>query len=328
MLQARPLFDNAADAKLFVTPPVWPRIVRALARKLNVIVTGTRGSGKTTLLHQLQAALRAEGERVTFVDSTGADSAGELVRRLRDALRGQPSVLAEGFSTMDETLMPNPAPIAGASRALQTALRAIEATEPSIVLVDASGAGTAVYEVFGRLRDTLWQMEHLWVVAIDADDHATALKAPADAFFDVVVDLAPLSTEELAQVLLLRSPDTPVDILRHVAANADGNPRRALRALGDAAVHGIDPASTSAARGVLASDASRIGRPHGMLMAELLERGQASASDTELQQALGVGRARLSQLLGELFERDLVIQDVEGSSGPGRPRTVYRPVLR
>jgi Flp pilus assembly CpaF family ATPase len=73
--QARPLFDNAADATLFVAPPVWPKIVRALERRLNVMVTGTRGSGKTTLLRQLQANLREHAERVTFVDATGAEAA-------------------------------------------------------------------------------------------------------------------------------------------------------------------------------------------------------------------------------------------------------------
>lgn len=62
-------------------------------------------------------------------------------------------------------------------------------------------------------------------------------------------------------------------------------------------------------------------------MAELLERGQASASDTELQRSLGISRARLSQLLTDLPERDLVVQDVEGASGSGRARTIYRLAL-
>jgi energy-coupling factor transporter ATP-binding protein EcfA2 len=327
MLQARPLFDNAADATLFVAPPVWAKIVRALERRLNVMVTGARGSGKTTLLHQLQADLREHADRVTFVDATGADAASELVRRLREALRGQPSQLEERFSSSGDSIGANRAPAAGASRALQADLREIGQADPTIVLVDGSGAGAAVYEVFGRLRDTLWQFGHVWVVAIDADDRATALKPPADAFFDVVVDLAPLSTDELARVLRLRSPETPAATARHVAANAKGNPRRALRALGDAVVHGVDPESSLAARAALETQASLSGRPHGMLMAELLERGQASASDAELQRSLGISRARLSQLLTDLLERELVVQDVEGASGPGRPRTIYRPAL-
>ena len=324
MLQARPLFDNAADAKLFVAPPIWLRLVRALERNLNVMVTGARGSGKTTLLHQQQAALRDDGMSVAFVDATGADSAAQLVLRVRDALRGQPSPLEESFSTLSEGFRANAVPIAGASRALQADLRAIGAAEPAIVLVDASGAGTAAYEVFGRFRDVLWQFEHVWVVAIDADDRASALKPPADAFFDVVLDLSPLSTDELVRLLELRAPGTPAE---RVAANANGNPRRALRALSDAIVHGTDPASTLTARAALETSASAVGRPHGMLMVELLERGQASASDVDLQKSLGVSRARLSQLLSDLLERELVVADVEGPSGPGRPRTVFRPAL-
>ncbi|MDQ3676329.1 MAG: AAA family ATPase [Actinomycetota bacterium] len=327
MLQARPLFDNAADTRFFVEPEIWQKLIRAMQRRLNVMVTGSRGSGKTTLLHQLQAALRTDGQRVVFVDATAADSAAEFVRRLRDALRGRPSQLEERLAVPGENVGSDQVAIAGASRALHADLRAIGAVDRAIVLVDASDAGAAVYEVFGRLRDTLWQFEHLWVVAIDREDRATALKPPADAFFDVVMELAPLSTDELARVLRLRSPETPARILRHVAANAEGNPRRALRALGDAAVHGTDPASALAAHSALETAASLIGRPHGMLMAELLERGQASASDSDLQKSLGISRARLSQLFGDLLERELVVQEIEGASGLGRPRTAYRPVL-
>jgi predicted ArsR family transcriptional regulator len=64
-----------------------------------------------------------------------------------------------------------------------------------------------------------------------------------------------------------------------------------------------------------------------MLMAELLDRGQASASDQALQRTLGVTRARLSQLLNELAAFGLVTAENERSEGPGRPRVIYRPDL-
>ncbi|HWC26107.1 MAG TPA: ATP-binding protein [Solirubrobacteraceae bacterium] len=328
MLQARPLYDNVADAKYFVRPSAWATLMRALERRLNVLLTGERGAGKTTLLRQLQSTLRTEGHNIVFVDATALESSLDLVRRIRDALRGQPSSAQEGSATLTATALPDAAPVAGASRALQAELRAVGEAEPATVLVDASDAGNAVYEVFGRLRDTLWQFEHLWLVAVDEDERATALRPPADSFFDVVVGLGRLSSDELTTLLELRSSDSSRSTLRLVAENARGNPRRAIRALGDAFARGADPASTLAARSQLETQASTIGRPHGMLMAELLERGQASASDDAVQRSLGITRARLNQLLRELLDHKLVIQDVEAPSGPGRPRTIYRPALR
>jgi Cdc6-like AAA superfamily ATPase len=93
MLQARPLFDNAADATLFVAPPVWPKIVRALERRLNVMVTGARGPGKTTLLHQLQAELRERAERVTTVRYSLPAGSAQVGTRARElATVGEPLV--------------------------------------------------------------------------------------------------------------------------------------------------------------------------------------------------------------------------------------------
>jgi thymidylate kinase/DNA-binding HxlR family transcriptional regulator len=318
MLQARPLYDNAADARYFIEPSIWETAVRAIERQLNVLVTGERRIGKTSLLRQIQGNLRSRGENVVFVDATGTDSALELVGRIRDALSP-----ASRSSPLEQQI----AAVAGASRTLQTDLSAIGQADPAIVLVDASSSGHAVYDVFGRLRDTLWQFEHLWVVAIDDDDRATALRPPADSFFDVVVRVDGLPAEQLTELLRLRSPETPTATLSRVAENADGNPGRAIRALAEAYARGTDPADALAGRARMEAQASRLGRPHGMLFAELLERGQASASDAGLQRSLGLSRARLNQLLRELLEQDLVVQDVELPSGPGRPRTSYRPAL-
>jgi predicted ArsR family transcriptional regulator len=70
-----------------------------------------------------------------------------------------------------------------------------------------------------------------------------------------------------------------------------------------------------------------VGRPEQLLLRELLDRGQASASDEDLQRSLGLSRARLSQLLTNLLEHDLVEADTLRTEGPGRPKTVYRPRL-
>lgn len=330
LLQARPLYDNLADSQFFVPPAQWDPLVRALERGLNAAVIGDRGVGKTTLLRQLQRTLRDSGERVVFVDATAVTDALEIATRIRDAVGGQPSPVAEGATAAVGMFTSDPEPVAGASRALAGVLRAIARTPPSAILVDASSAGEPVYELFGRMRDVLWQQEHRWVVAIDAADRATALKPPADAFFDVVLALDRWPINDLVGLLSKRAgqdPPIPGHLVVAAASGADGSPREALRGLSDAVVNDRDPTELLNARGRLLDRASQLGRAPGMLMAELLDRDEASPSDESLQATLGVTRARLTQLFRDLLDHRLVTAETERPSGPGRPRTIYRPAL-
>jgi energy-coupling factor transporter ATP-binding protein EcfA2 len=303
--------------------------MRAVERGLNVFVNGPRGVGKTTLLRQVQRSLRNADEPVAFVDATAVEDVVDLTSRVRDALRGQPSPLTAGASVVAEAVTTDPRPVAGASRALADLLRSIGQVPPTTILVDASSSPEAVYGLFGRMRDSLWQQEHRWVVAVDDNDRATVLKPPADAFFDVVVTLKPWPINELVALLARRGGATPLprDLLVASATGANGNPREALRAVSEALVHDRDPTASLDERGRLLDRASDLGRAPGMLMAELLDRGDASPSDKALQTTLGVTRSRLTQLLRELLEHELVVAETERATGPGRPRTVYRPAL-
>jgi hypothetical protein len=328
MLRGRPLYDTTEDRSLFQFPAEWDRVVRALDRQLNVMVIGARGVGKTTLLRQVQATLRKRDERVVFVDATAVADTPELAARIQDALGVRPSPLQEGLMVTSDLVRGDATPpIAGASRPLQSAIERIAGVKASVVLVDASGSAEAVYGFFGRLRDALWQTDHTWLVAVDHHEQATALKPPADAFFDTVIALQPFSTQDLTGLLARRVSDVPGSVLGGVAAGAEGNPRAAIRALNEAIVHGRDPTDVLAARGRLLERAADLGRPHGMLMAELLDRGSASPSDDDLQKTLGISRARLTQLFRTLFEHGLVVAGRSAIEGPGRPRTLYRPRL-
>lgn len=332
LLQARPLYDNAADVPLFVTPQAWDGLIRALQRGLNVALVGARGTGKTTLLRQVQLSLRNRGERVAFVDATAAVDTVEIAHRIRDALLGQPAPIAESARLAARTIAADQAPLAGASRALAAVLREVGDADPTTILVDASASAEAIFGLFGRMRDVLWQQEHRWVVAIEEADRATALKPPADAFFDVVVILQPWSINELVELLARRAEANspwPSDLLMAAATCANGSPREALRVLSDALVHDRDASALFNARGrLLLERAAALGRPAGMLMAELLNRGQASPSDADLQVTLGVTRSRLTQMLRQLLASELVTTETERADGPGRPRVVYRPALR
>ena len=333
MLQGRPLYDSPADAKYYVVPPEWDAVIRALDRGNNTLVCGERGAGKTSLLRQVQLTLRNNGERVVYVDATAVAEPLELVFRVRDALKGRPGLAQTAPGTVSRSLAQvtgeQSPPPGGVSRLLYDTLVGLgEEVEPTIVLLDATAAAQALYGVFGRMRDTVWQLPPRWLIAIDNDDRATALRPPADTFFDIVIELGPLLIERLMTILHNRTDELPPKLLSQIAADARGNPRAAIRAANNVLVHGGAPANELSARARLLDAAAQIGRPQGMLMAELLDLGQASPSDEALLDRLGLTRARVSTLLQQLLEADLVESTVERSDRPGRPRTVYRPALR
>ncbi|MDP8968665.1 MAG: AAA family ATPase, partial [Actinomycetota bacterium] len=205
LIASRPLYDNQADAGLFVHPPAWDPVVRAIERRLNVAVVGPRGVGKTSLLRQLQLVLRERGEPVVFVDATAVQDVLELAARIRDTLLGEPAPVVAGARLAAEAFRRQDAPVAAASRALAALLREIGQAEGATVLVDASASAEACHGLFGRMRDVLWQQEHRWVLALEDADRPTALKPPADAFFDAVIQLEPWPIDELVDVLARRA---------------------------------------------------------------------------------------------------------------------------
>src|SRR4029077_3522857 len=161
---------------------------------------GERGAGKTSLLRQVQLTLRDRGERVAYVDATAVAEPLELVFRVRDALKGRPGIAQTAPGAVSRSLAQvageQSPPPGGVSRLLYDTLLGLgEEVEPTIVLLDGTSAAQALYGVFGRMRDTVWQLPHSWLVAIDSDDRATALKPPADTFFHIVIELEALTIE-------------------------------------------------------------------------------------------------------------------------------------
>jgi energy-coupling factor transporter ATP-binding protein EcfA2 len=298
-LRNKPLLDTAADSSLFVEPPELPRIDTALRQGLNVAVLGGPGSGKTTLLRQLTRHLRDQGRPVVFVSAQHADDAAEALHVVREELAHVDVV---------------PKPLKDAARQSvdsgrpEDLVRSLEvpADEPTVVVLDDISP-EAGHELFGRLRDILWRAPIGWLIAARSEDRGL-LAAPADAFFEVVVELEPLPPERIGELLRRRLGEGAGRVPLPVLADASrGNPRRALE-LARAVVidrHELTSVLTEQAR--RETRASELGRASSMLLREIEALGRAvSASDEELLRRMGWTRNRAVQVLGQLEDARLL----------------------
>jgi hypothetical protein len=319
MLQARPLYDTGADQRFFVEPSGWQRLVSAVDHRFNVALLGAPGAGKTTALRQLQLRLRRADKPVVYVDGTQAADVDELTRLVAYELAGQAGAAREDVASIALA----DGPPGSASLRLVGRLRALREFPATVILVDCTRAAAAAHVLFGQLRDELWQLEHRWVVAVEDAERSLLLAPPADAFFDQVVSVS-MDAAGLKRMLRARGPGLPEERLRQIAETTT-SPRAALQAARDGltSTNGHDPL---AARLWRQEQASALGRPHAMAMAELEALGGASASDEEFLRRLGWTRPRATQVLGALAERGLLAASDEQSPGGRRPRRVYRPV--
>ena len=310
-LSQRPLSATEADAALFLDRErELAALRRAVQLRLNSLLLGDTGAGKTSLVHQLERALAADGVTAVHVDGGAATSGADLVAAIGRELTGRD----------DDTAPTTIEALAGAA-------------EPgSVVIVDGPPA-TAVHELFGRHRDELWQLPFTWLVTGDAARRSAYLEPPADAFFDVVVELPELSVEEAEQLLRHRVDDagdgdeaaaTLRELTPALAARTRPRTPRQVLAAAREALLADDPARAVAGADDVRSQAQALGRSHAMLFAELEALGPVSASDPDLLDRLGWTRARAVQVLRDLEERGLVDSSVDRSgSGPGRPPKLY-----
>ena len=326
VLQGRPLLATAADARLFVNrAEELAQLERSVRRGFNVALYGDRGVGKSSLLHHLEYRER-EARRVAFVDAGGVEDISMLVQRVAVALGGRPSLDQAALARTNVALGLAAGSTPGdASSWLAEQVRAFGDIAPTVILVDASAAPEAAYDLFGRLRDELWQLDHRWIVSVDTDDWHLLNRPPADAFFDITIEVPPFDESLLIDLLTLREPELDEHELAQVVMGSDGNPRLALELVRQTLIRERPVDEILVARAIREQAASRLGRPHGMLLAELERSGEPlSPSDERLLERMGWTRERAGQVFRDL-EEARIVASVEEPQIRGRPRKLYFP---
>lgn len=324
MLSGRPLLATAADQRYLVERPVATTIIRGAQAQLNTLLLGDRGMGKTTLLHDVESHLRAAaGATPIYLDGARLDDATTILLAVRDEIVGPRNALSDGLRSSAIGVVPTTVELRSdeALRVIRELADDRDGTR-AIVLLDDPRPEVA-HQLFGRLRDEVWQTGLTWVVAGDQARRGQYLTPPADAFFEQVVELPPMTVDEQAELMKLRvepkSGTAPIGVTLQ-----SGNPRAVLSALRDAA-HPEDPGAALQQRAERQRRADRLGRLGGLMLAEIEDGAVASAADPAWLERFGVSRQRAQQVLSSLARVGLVDVDQRPGSN-GRPRNVYRRV--
>ena len=307
-LHGRPLLDSRADMALYLARPhLESRLDAAVGRGLNVLITGPRGGGRTTLLRALLFRRRRRGGPAStpvYVRAAAAGSVSELVRLVHTAL------LPGAEPPADEGALALVA-------ALGTALRAEGVTDSERRLLCLDDVDPRVgNQLFGVLRDELWELPVQWVVTTTPDDAAVLLRPPADAFFEARIVLPELTRQEAA-ALIEKRLGHPVQLPQ---SPARWTPREALDL---ARLAPQEWPEAIAERGRRDAQVAQLGRPATMLVAALEELGPVSPSDDRLLRRMGWTSSRASQVLRQLMAVGVVAYREVRGDRPGRPARLY-----
>ena len=331
LLGQRPLTASDADHRLFADrSSELQRVSRALDLGLNAYVHGPPGSGRTSFLRQVERGR----SKARYVRLHGFETLTDRLDEIERALTGsnalerhRPSPLPEmfrAFSTTEVKVAADPL------RFLRRTAKSSTAELRLVVLVDDLDQKEC-HELFGRLRDDLWELPIQWVVA----GSSPSLDPPADTFFDAVVGLLPLDHEGLQELVRRRAASgTPEEgsLLMSVADSvidtvAPCTPRRALSVLRDLYLSD-DLAEATSQLSNLQSARAGLKPTANKLLDALIHHGPTYAGDAELLAEVGVTRSRVVQLLAELEADGLVTAQRAGrrklfAVPAGRPMSVH-----
>ena len=193
------------------------------------------------------------------------------------------------------------------------------------MILDGPVDEQAGYDVFGRLRDQLWELPHTWVLAATPERSGAVRAAPADAFWSTIVEVGPFDADEIEQMIargLTAAERVVVDA--HERRPLQDTPRGVVRFVQDVldgTASGEDvPAEVRQERAVA------IGPSASMALAELEALGHpAAAGDPELLERLGWTRPYTSRILASLEAHGLLRSFPGPTTGQGRPPKLYEP---
>lgn len=321
LLGQRPLTASDADHRLFANrSDELKRVCRALDLGLNIYLWGSRGAGRTSLLHQVQR-LRPESR---YVRLEGFKNLTERLDELERILSGKrllqreqrvrrPTPLDAIASLRNyevETVTVAEDPV----RRLRAAAGVGEDGPQRVLLVDDLGR-KGLQEMFGRLRDNMWELPIQWVVT----GETAHLSAPADTFFDVSIELPPFDHEDLTELLQRRAESGTSQERSLLLASAASalktiapcTPRRALGVLRDVYLSDDAEEVTGELQRVQTARA-RLKPTANKVLEALLAHGPAHAGDERLLAEVGVTRSRVVQVLAELEAVGLVSAERAG----------------
>jgi hypothetical protein len=336
-LSGRPLRDTRGDRALFVDrDQAIDASEKTLRNGGNVLVVGARGSGKSSLLRMIAHRLGEEERRALVVDGRAAASTEEFLALLRDQLGAWATVpLGEAAATVASAagawlssphvvLRPTPTDTQTLLRQLREIRRILPAEGETIVLVDEMPSPQSAHTLFGRLRDELWELPLVWLVAADERDAGLYREPPADAFWQRVITIPDLDKRAATELLRRRLGEEklPDTVLQQLVEAAGGSPRRLISLAHDVFLGGADPAALLEHDRELQERIEQLPEPAKRLLAEVEANGAASPSDEGLLKKLGWTRGRASQVFRELEQHGLV-RSLERPGTRGRPRRLY-----
>lgn len=335
------MIATARDSRLFVNRVDELRAAHeSVEASVNVLVAGERGSGKTTFLRYLSRDLEQAGWRAVFVEGALARTPVELLTLIR--ARVTPTIelggVADAFLASvhavqalnrPRTVPRKPSGEAGESVALLELVTELaddvsQENRRLVVLIDEVSSAEIVHTIFGRLRDEIWQLPIVWVVAGHSNDLLSLRRPPADAFFPRVIRLDALDDKLALRLLRLRIPRSTASdgLLRAIVAESSRLPRSLVDTASAVIVHGTHLDQLAVSREKRERTLDSLGEAARRVVEELEANGPASASDDAFLTRLGVGRSRVAQVFRDL-ERLGIVEASMDQSYAGSRRKVY-----
>ncbi|MDE0066240.1 MAG: hypothetical protein OXN44_05115 [Acidimicrobiaceae bacterium] len=311
LLGQRALGTSDVDHGLFVDRSAeLKRVQRALKLGLNVYVHGPRGIGLTSFLRQIERGWpEARYARLHGFD-TLTERLDEVERRLTD----QPSLSRYIRTPMTSPFRTTRLVAEDPFRYLRKAASELTDQPQCVMLIDDLET-TAVHDMFGRWRDSVWEVPIQWVVA----GTSSYLDPPADSFFDVVVELPRFEYGGLQELLRRRAEFGTIEERRALQQLSDSvlvtvapcTPRQALSVIRDLYLSDDLERETNQLK-ELHSARSRLKATPARVLEALAVYGPTNAGDEQLLAEVGVTRSRVVQVLAELEAEGLVTAERVG----------------